>query len=232
MELSPEKREKPEIFESPGTPGKPEDRPDADPIAALLELATTSPRFLGVEGLYYCDQIGRVAVRAGLKVPPRPSLEDIVTRRGTDPFSTDGAADPIWCPLPGEHDLVPVSELREALCAALFEADGTPRTGLASDGASEQLTAAALEYGLAPALTPDGVMTVLSTRVDLAGRLASKLVPAAMSLVADGLMLRLRRCSDPWCRAPFLDRTRNGIAASCSRSCSERARKRRQRWAA
>ena len=95
---------------------------------------------------------------------------------------------------------------------------------------SRRLTATARVYALAPALTDDdGVLTVFTAREDVAGRLASRLVPAAMAVVAEGFLSRIRRCSDPWCRSPFIDRTRNGSAVSCSRKCAERIRKQRLR---
>ncbi|NUP73235.1 MAG: CGNR zinc finger domain-containing protein [Sinomonas sp.] len=206
--------------------------PDIDPIAALLELASTSPRLVGIEGLNYVTQLDRVAVRSGLSVPSAPSLEEIAAFRGADRSRAERPADAAeCCPLPGLSDLGPVAQLRETLCAALFDEEGSPNCGPAVYIAGERLTRAALEYGLLPALTRDGRLTVDSARADVAGRLASRLVPAAMSLVADGLMPRLRTCSDVWCRAPFLDRTRNGCAQFCSRTCAARVRKRRQRAA-
>jgi predicted RNA-binding Zn ribbon-like protein len=121
-------------------------------------------------------------------------------------------------------DIGPVRRLREILVAALFDDDAAY--------AAERLTLAALDYGLHPELSHDGGQTVASNRTDFVGRLAARLVPTAMELVAEGLMTRLRICSDVWCRSPFLDRTRNRNARFCSPNCSARTRMRRFREAA
>jgi hypothetical protein len=195
-------------------------REDVDSVAALTGLVATSPSFLGIDGLHYVNQLRRLAEQAGLNVPPELTVEEMVAL-GAD-WSDDGdPSDPRWCPFPGQSDIIPVRELRESLRSSLFEDDGRE--------ASARLTAGARNYGLTPALTADDLPAVATDREDVAGRLASRLIPAAMELVSRGLLARVRLCADPWCRSPFIDRTRNGSAASCSPRCSERVRKRRYR---
>ncbi|MEA5454941.1 CGNR zinc finger domain-containing protein [Sinomonas sp. JGH33] len=210
---------------------------EACPIDALFDLASSSPRILGFEGLHRAHQIDQIAIRAGLRLPRELSLEELYAPdAGGDRARDEGPADPCFCPLPMSSDLAPVSHLREILCEALFDDFGRPldvdrdqghRLNRARDG----LTQAALDYGLSPALTALGLV-VQTTREDVTGRVASKLIPAAMGLLADGLMTRVRRCAEPWCRAPFFDHSRNARAQFCSQLCAARVRKRRERAAA
>lgn len=187
-------------------------------MGALMELVSTAPQVLGHEGLNYVSDIDRILTRSGLRVPPEPTLEEIV--RGVD-LGGGEPDDPLWCPLPGESDIDDVRGLRQRLWRGVFRDGGRD--------AREELNAAAVRFGLTPALTCDGRAAVLATHEDVAARLASRLVPAAMNLVADGLLSRISFCDDPWCRSPFFDRTRNGRRTYCSPRCAARLRKRRLR---
>lgn len=167
-----------------------------DPIAALMELLATSPMFEPGDGLNYVNQLKRVAERAGLKLPEEVTLYELAIGA----FSDEDTGEVDWCPLPGVSDLVKVRGLRELLAGALYIDEGSR--------ASERLTLAALDYGLHPAVTDDGVQAVRSSRQDFVGRLAARLVPATMRILAEELTDRLKICSDVGCRSPFLDRTR------------------------
>ena len=179
----------------------------------------TSPQFLGHDGLNYLNEIRRIGERAGLEIPRAPTLAEIIA--GASDRDDAHGEDPLWCPVPGDSDLDAIRELRERLCEALFGDQGAD--------VCSRLTLIALDYSLIPALNSDGCLTVHTNRGDVAGRFASRLVPAAMALVSERLLARIRFCADLWCRSPFLDRTRNGSAMCCSARCSARLRKRRFR---
>ncbi|MDQ4502992.1 CGNR zinc finger domain-containing protein [Sinomonas sp. ASV322] len=201
-------------------------------VSALMELLATSPSFLEIggiafDGLNHVNQLRALSERAGLAVPRELSVEEIFALRGKEPLDALSLDDPGWCPSPGISDVAAVRRLRETLRDALF-ASGAPSEKMAA----RRLTSAARGYLLTPALTDRGDLMVQTSQSDFSSRLAARLVPAAMRLVADGQMHRLGRCAEPWCRSPFVDRSRNGSAAYCGARCASRARMRRHRDAA
>ncbi|WP_443022671.1 ABATE domain-containing protein [Sinomonas sp.] len=196
---------------------------EVDATVPLMELLATSPQILGHDGLNYVSEIHRIAEHAGLRVPSPPTLEQLValSRAGHIDAGGPDAGGDLWCPLPGQSDVDPVRQLRERLRRAILDEGGRE--------ACERLTEAAEAYSLHPALGTGGSSSVRTSRQDVAARLASRLVPAAMGVVSRGLLSRVRFCADPWCRSPFVDRTRNRSAACCSPRCAGRLRKRRLR---
>lgn len=214
------------------------------PARALVQLLQTAPAPGLPEGLHYPSQLRAIGEAAGMELEPEFSLEEYMaqTRRRLGWGPAPDAAEPDEhghdehghgqgelgrdepekaCPGPTLDDIRPAARMRDRLAAALGSDDDAACAASLSNLSSE--------WGLYPGLDAQCRPVTMSGPLEFLPQLAAALVPAAMEIATTGWRSRLRRCTDPRCRTPFLDGSSDGRRLYCSAPCSNRAKARRRR---